>query len=129
MTPTQIAEGIYDVGVIDWNIRDFHGYSTDRGTTYNAYLILDEKVALIDTVKAPFADQLIGNIAQVIDPAKIDLVISNHTEMAPKTFPATFPRHGITIPSPKVKRCLWGNGRSPSWKPAWFIGRTACSPI
>lgn len=81
MTPTQIAEGIYNVGVIDWNIRDFHGYSTDRGTTYNAYLILDEKVALIDTVKAPFADQLIGNIAQVVDPAKIDLVVSNHTEM------------------------------------------------
>ena len=81
MKPTKIADNIYDVGVIDWNIRDFHGYSTDKGTSYNAYLIIDEKVALIDTVKAPFADQLIDNIAQIIDPRKIDMVISNHTEM------------------------------------------------
>ena len=73
MKPTQIADGIYDVGVIDWNIRDFHGYSTDRGTSYNAYLIVDDKVALIDTVKAPFAAQLIANISQIIDPGKIDL--------------------------------------------------------
>ncbi len=81
MKPTKIAAGIYDVGVIDWNIRDFHGYSTDRGTSYNAYLVVDEKVALIDTVKAPFAGQLIANISQIIDPRKIDVVISNHTEM------------------------------------------------
>ena len=81
MKPTKIADGIYDVGVIDWNIRDFHGYSTDRGTSYNAYLVVDDQVALIDTVKAPFADQLLANISQIIDPGKIDLVISNHTEM------------------------------------------------
>jgi flavorubredoxin len=81
MKPTKIADGVYDVGVIDWNIRDFHGYSTDRGTSYNAYLVIDERVALIDTVKAPFADQLIGNISQIIDPKKIDVVVSNHTEM------------------------------------------------
>jgi flavorubredoxin len=81
MKPTKIADGVYDVGVIDWNIRDFHGYSTDRGTSYNAYLVIDEKVALIDTVKAPFADQLIANISQIIDPQKIDVVVSNHTEM------------------------------------------------
>ena len=81
MKPTKIADGVYDVGVIDWNIRDFHGYSTDRGTSYNAFLIVDEQVALIDTVKAPFADQLIANISQIIDPRKIDMVISNHTEM------------------------------------------------
>jgi flavorubredoxin len=81
MKPTKIADDIYDVGVIDWNVRDFHGYSTDRGTSYNAFLVIDEKVALIDTVKAPFADQLIGNISQIIDPKQIDVVISNHTEM------------------------------------------------
>jgi flavorubredoxin len=81
MKPTKIADGVYEVGVIDWNIRDFHGYSTDRGTSYNAYLVIDERVALIDTVKAPFADQLIANISQVIDPQKIDVVVSNHTEM------------------------------------------------
>jgi flavorubredoxin len=81
MKPIEISEGIYCLGAIDWNIRDFHGYSTYKGTTYNAYLILDEKVALIDTVKKEFADELISGIGQVIDPKKIDCVISNHTEM------------------------------------------------
>jgi flavorubredoxin len=81
MKPAEIAEGVYDVGVIDWNIRDFHGYSTDMGTSYNAFLVIDEKVALIDTVKAPFTEQLIGNISQVVNPKRIDVVISNHTEM------------------------------------------------
>ena len=54
-----LKEGVNWVGVIDWNIRDFHGYVTSRGTTYNAYLIRDEKIALIDTVKCNFADELI----------------------------------------------------------------------
>jgi flavorubredoxin len=81
MRPVEISKGIYDVGVIDWNIRDFHGYSTYRGTSYNAFLIIDEKIALIDTVKKNFADQLIDNISKIIDPKKIDYVISNHTEM------------------------------------------------
>ena len=81
MNPIEIAKDIYDVGVIDWNIRDFHGYSTYQGTSYNAFLIIDEKIALIDTVKKEFSDQLLENIAKIIDPKKIDLVISNHTEM------------------------------------------------
>ncbi len=81
MKPIEIAEGIYDVGVNDWNIRDFHGYSTYQGTSYNAFLIVDEKITLIDTVKKEFADQLLDKIAQVVDPKKIDYVISNHTEM------------------------------------------------
>ncbi|MFP4037652.1 MAG: FprA family A-type flavoprotein [Desulfobacteraceae bacterium] len=81
MRPVEIAENIYWVGVSDWNERDFHGYSINKGTTYNAYLILDEKVALIDTVKAPFADEMLEKISRVIDPAKVDLVVSNHTEM------------------------------------------------
>ncbi|MGB6009655.1 MAG: FprA family A-type flavoprotein [Desulfobacterales bacterium] len=81
MRPVEIAKGVYGVGVIDWNIRDFHGYSTYRGTTYNAFLIVDEKIALIDTVKKNFSDQLIENISKIVDPKKIDYVISNHTEM------------------------------------------------
>lgn len=81
MKPIEIAEGIYWVGVIDWNIRDFHGYSTYLGTTYNAYLIMDEKITLIDTVKKQFADELISNISQIVDPKRISNVISNHTEM------------------------------------------------
>lgn len=81
MKPVEIAKGIYDVGVIDWNIRDFHGYSTSMGTSYNAFLILDEKITLVDAVKKEFADQLINNIAEIVDPKSIDYVISNHTEM------------------------------------------------
>ena len=81
MKPVEIAKGIYDVGVQDWNISDFHGYSTPFGTSYNAFLIIDEKIALIDTVKSEFSDQLLANISQIIDPKKIDYVVSNHTEM------------------------------------------------
>ena len=81
MKPMEIKEGIYWLGVIDWNIRDFHGYSTYQGTTYNSYLIMDEKITLIDAVKKEFADELLANISQIVDPKKIDYVISNHTEM------------------------------------------------
>jgi flavorubredoxin len=81
MDPIQISPGVYNVGVRDWNVRDFHGYSTDLGTTYNAFLVIDETIALIDSVKKEFADQLLDNIAAIVDPRKVDLVISNHTEM------------------------------------------------
>jgi len=81
MKPVEISKDIYCLSAIDWNIRDFHGYSTYKGTTYNAYLILDDKITLIDTVKKQFADDLIDGISQVIDPKKIDYVVSNHTEM------------------------------------------------
>ncbi len=81
MEPLEIAKDIFLVGAVDWNIRDFHGYSTKHGTTYNAYLIMDEKITLVDTVKKEFTDELIRNISQVVDPRKIDYVISNHTEM------------------------------------------------
>ncbi|MDW7777037.1 MAG: FprA family A-type flavoprotein [Methanosarcinales archaeon] len=76
-----LTKGVYWVGAIDWNIRDFHGYVTPRGTTYNAYLIVDEKVALVDTVKAEFAGEMLERIRDIIDPARIDYVIANHVEM------------------------------------------------
>lgn len=81
MIPLEIAKGVYEVGVNDWNIEDFHGYSTPYGTSYNAYLIVDEKVTLVDTVKKEFSDQLLANISRIVDPRKIDYVVSNHTEM------------------------------------------------
>ncbi len=87
--PVQIADNVYWVGYRDWNIRNFHGYKTERGSSYNAYLIIDEKITLIDTVKAPYAGKLLENIAQIIDPAKIDYLISNHTE----------PDHSGSIPA------------------------------
>ena len=79
---TQLKEGVYWVGVVDWGLRKFHGHelSTHRGSTYNAYLILDDKTVLVDTVWGPFADQLIENIREVVDPAKIDIVVANHAE-------------------------------------------------
>ena len=77
----QISDNVYWVGAIDWDIRNFHGYSTDRGTTYNAFLIIAEKVTLVDTVKAPFREELLARIRSVIDPEKIDYIISNHAEM------------------------------------------------
>ena len=69
MIAYKIREGIYWVGAIDWHLRLFHGYSTDKGTTYNAYLILDEKITLIDNVKAEFTEELIARISSVIDPS------------------------------------------------------------
>lgn len=77
----EISPKVWWVGGIDWNERLFHGYTTERGITYNAYLIMDEKITLIDTCKATFADELVQRISQVIDPAKIDVVITNHVEM------------------------------------------------
>ena len=81
MEKVELKKGIYWVGAIDWNIRDFHGYSTPYGTTYNAYLILDEKNVLVDTVKSPFYIEMLGRISEIIDPSKIDVVVSNHVEM------------------------------------------------
>jgi anaerobic nitric oxide reductase flavorubredoxin len=81
MNKVSLAEGINWVGVVDWNLRDFHGYLTRRGTTYNAYLISDEKTALVDTVKHTFSNELLRNICEIVDPAKIDYIIVNHVEM------------------------------------------------
>ena len=81
MKPLEVAKGIYWVGAVDWNIRDFHGYSTYLGTTYNSFLIVDDKITLVDAVKKEFTDELLGRISQIVDPKKIDYVISNHTEM------------------------------------------------
>src|SRR5512136_2446754 len=80
MEKVELKKGIYWVGAIDWNIRDFHGYSTPFGTTYNAYLILDEKNVLVDTVKAPYYLEMLGRISEIIDPSRIDLIVSNHVE-------------------------------------------------
>lgn len=81
MGPVEIKDNIYWVGALDWNIRDFHGYSTPKGTTYNAYLVIDEKVTLFDTVKKPFKNDLINSISKVIDPKRIDYLVVNHVEM------------------------------------------------
>ena len=80
MKKIELAENVYWVGDVDWVTRDFHGYSIN-GTTYNAYLIIDEKITLIDTVKRPYTSELLHRIRNIIDPAKIDYLVVNHVEM------------------------------------------------
>jgi flavorubredoxin len=77
----KVSNNVYWVGAVDWIIRDFHGYTTKRGSTYNAYLILADKVTLLDTVKVTFKDELLSRIASVIDPGTINYIVSNHSEM------------------------------------------------
>ena len=77
----EIKPGIYWVGGIDWDVRNFHGYLTQRGATYNAYLIIDEKIVLVDTVKHYLFDEMVARIREVVDPSKIDYLVSNHVEM------------------------------------------------
>jgi flavorubredoxin len=77
----EIKPNVYWVGGIDWNIRNFHGYSTRRGTTYNAYLITDKKITLVDTVKHYLFNEMIARIEEIIDPSKIEYIVSNHVEM------------------------------------------------
>lgn len=76
----KVSENVYWVGAVDWHVRDFHGYKTQRGTTYNAFLIIDEKITLIDTVKAGFTSEMLERIATVVPPEKIDYIVSNHSE-------------------------------------------------
>lgn len=76
----QISDNIFWTGAVDWSMRNFHGYDTARGTSYNAYLILDDKITLIDTAKITFADELLARISSVVEPAQIDVIVSSHVE-------------------------------------------------
>lgn len=102
----ELAKGVYPVGVVDWPMRDFHGYTTPRGVTYNSFLIVDEKIALVDTVKAAYADELLSRIANIVDPATVDYIIVNHVE----------PDHASALPiiaakMPKAKVVITEQGR------------------
>ncbi|OPL19410.1 MAG: MBL fold metallo-hydrolase [Candidatus Aegiribacteria sp. MLS_C] len=77
----RLTDRIYWVGAVDWAVRDFHGYSTGHGSTYNAYLVMADRITLIDTVKRPFLSQMMDRIASVCDPSDIDIIVSNHSEM------------------------------------------------
>ena len=76
-----IADRLYWVGAIDWALRNFHGYLTSRGTSYNAYLWMGEKIVLFDTVKARFQNEMLSRIRSVVEPERIDYIVSNHAEM------------------------------------------------
>ncbi|MEW6662113.1 MAG: FprA family A-type flavoprotein [Bacillota bacterium] len=101
MSAVQILDQIFWVGAVDWNIRYFHGpaYSIHRGTTYNSYLIVDEKVALVDTVYGPFTSELVDNIKEIIPLEKIDYVVVNHIE---SDHSGAFPEIMKLVPKAKV---------------------------
>ncbi len=80
MKTVEIKPDIYWVGAIDWAVRDFHGYVTPDGTTYNNYLILDEQVTLVDTVKSDFWRHTLNNIKGLVDPSTIKNLVINHIE-------------------------------------------------
>jgi anaerobic nitric oxide reductase flavorubredoxin len=75
-----VKDGVTWVGAVDWDVRNFHGYVTHRGTSYNAYLVQGEKTALVDTVKAPFYETMLRHIEEVIDPGDLDYIVANHAE-------------------------------------------------
>jgi len=91
MEKIQVDDGVYWVGAVDWNRRTFHGahHQTPVGTTYNAYLVVDDKIALIDTVYRPFAGELLKRISDIVNPADIDYMVANHGE----------PDHSSSIPT------------------------------
>lgn len=101
MSATEILSNIYWVGAVDWNIRYFHGpaYSTHQGTTYNAYLIKDQKIALVDTVYQPFTRELIDNIEEICSLSSIDYIVINHIE---SDHSGAFPEIMTLAPQAKV---------------------------
>ncbi len=81
MTKSEIMKDVYYVGYVDWEVRNFHGYSTHKGSSYNAYIVKSgEKTVLIDTVKRPYFNYFLKNIKAVCDPKEIDYFIVNHVE-------------------------------------------------
>ena len=81
MNPVELKNRIYWVGAVDYDVRDFHGYVTPQGTSYNAYLIHDEKTALVDTVKKGFGEELLARVRGTLDPSRLDYLVVNHVEM------------------------------------------------
>jgi flavorubredoxin len=81
MRAVQVTDGIWWVGAIDWNLRDFHGFETPQGTTYNCYLVVGESgTALVDTTKAPFVPELLSRIESVVPLDRVTHIVVNHVE-------------------------------------------------
>lgn len=80
MKAVEIKQNIYWVGAKDWNLREFHGYNTPDGSTYNSYLIMDDKITLVDGVKAYMSSEQVARVKSVIDFSKINYLVVNHVE-------------------------------------------------
>lgn len=102
-----VKNNVYWVGKTDWDLRKFHGheYSTHRGTTYNSYLIREEKTVLIDTVWKPFAKEFVSNLSKEIDLKKIDFIVANHSEI---DHSGALPELLEAIPGTPVYCTEWG---------------------
>ncbi len=79
----RLTESVTWVGKIDWELQKFHGeeYSTFKGSSYNSYLVRDEKNVLIDTVYRPYGDEFVDNLEKEFDLKKIDYIVMNHSEV------------------------------------------------
>ena len=142
---TELKEGVYWVGVVDWALKKFHGQelSTHRGSSYNSYLIIDEKVTLVDTVWSPFQKQLIENISEIIDPSKIDIVVANHAEVDHSSSLPEVMRHApnaSVVVSPRGRESIEGHFHQPwnfrvvktgdkiiSGRMTWSLSKLRCS--
>ncbi|SFN06320.1 FprA family A-type flavoprotein [Thermodesulforhabdus norvegica] len=118
MKAVEIKPGVYWVGAIDWNIRDFHGYSTYMGTTYNAFLIVDRDITLVDTVKKPFVGELLERVSQIVNPKDIRYLVVNHVEMdhsggVPEVVSAIEPEKVIC--SEMGRKALLRHYHNPDW--------------
>jgi len=80
LNPVEVRDGIYWVGALDWMERDFHDFDIWRGTSYNAYVLLDDHMTLVDTVKENFFKEMLERMHKVADPSKIEYIIANHVE-------------------------------------------------
>ncbi len=120
---TELMKNIDWVGFVDWPVRDFHGYQTKRGSSYNAYLVRGtEKVALIDTVKGPFAEYLKQNIAALCPLEKVDYLVCNHAEPDHSgSFPAMVKAcpNAVVVCNAKCKDALSHHYDTSDWK--WQI--------
>ncbi len=118
MAITKIKDDLYWVGAVDWDVRDFHGYAIYKGTTYNAYLAMDEKITLFDTVKANFYEDLLFHLRELIEPSKIDYLVVNHVEMdhsgcLPKIIELVKPEKVFC--SPMGEKALLEHFHRPDW--------------
>lgn len=118
MAITEIKDKLYWVGAVDWDIRDFHGYSTYKGTSYNAFLAMDDKITLFDTVKGNFSEDLLFHISELTDPRKIDYIVVNHVEMdhsgsLPKIIDLVKPEKVFC--SPMGEKALLDHFHRPDW--------------
>ncbi len=116
---TKLTDGVSWVGYVDWSVRDFHGYTTARGSTYNAYLVKAQKIALIDTVKGLYAGDYLANVKAQVPLESVDYIVCNHAEPDHSGgFPATVkacPRATVVC-NAKCKNALEHHYDVSGWK-------------